>query len=107
MRRADAVLGIVRGSLGNVNGELIDTETVMISSGGGCWKSTRKGNSLAAYLTLMVSLEGGCWKSAQSSNSLAAYPTSRSVPRKLGGSNPTCLLGAWLDNHRAYLAIKY
>jgi hypothetical protein len=66
MRRADAVLGIVRESLGNVTGELIDTETVMISSGGGCWKSTHKGNSLAAYLTLMVSLEGGCWKSARS-----------------------------------------
>jgi hypothetical protein len=28
MRRAEAVLGIVRGSLGEVTGELIDTETV-------------------------------------------------------------------------------
>jgi hypothetical protein len=75
MRRAEAVLGIVRGSLGKVTGELIDTETVTISSGGGCWKSTCKGNSPAAYLTLMVSLEGGCQKSALLGNSLAAYPT--------------------------------
>jgi len=39
MRRAEAALSIVRVSLGNVTGELIDTETVTISSGGGCWKS--------------------------------------------------------------------
>ena len=32
-------------------GELIDTETVTISSGRGRGKSTRKGNSLAAYST--------------------------------------------------------
>jgi hypothetical protein len=85
MRKAEAVLGIVRGSLGKVTGELIDTETVTISSGGGCWKSTCKGNSPAAYLTLMVSLEGGCQKSALLSNSLAAYPTARPVLRALGG----------------------
>jgi hypothetical protein len=42
---------------------------------------------------LTSGLEGGCWKSAQSSSSLAAYPTSRSVPRGLGGSNPAWLLG--------------
>jgi hypothetical protein len=32
-------------------GELIDTETVTISSGRGRWKSTREGNSLAVYST--------------------------------------------------------
>jgi hypothetical protein len=42
---------------------------------------------------LTSGLEGGCWKSAQASSSLAAYPTSRSVPRGLGGSNPAWLLG--------------
>ena len=51
-------------------GELIDIERVTISSEGDRWKSTRKGNSLAVY------------------------PTSRAVPRGLGGSNPTWLLDA-------------
>jgi len=32
-------------------------------------------------------------KSIHQDNSLAAYPTSRSVPRGLGGSNPAWLLG--------------
>jgi hypothetical protein len=51
-------------------GELVDTEKVTVSS------------------------EGRRWKSACKSNSLASYPTSRSVPRGLGGSNPTWLLGS-------------
>ncbi len=40
-------------------GELIDTERVTISSEGGRWKSTRKGNSLAAYPTSSTVLNGG------------------------------------------------
>ena len=40
-------------------GELIDTETVTISSEGGRWKSTRWGNSLAAYPTARPVLNGG------------------------------------------------
>jgi hypothetical protein len=39
-------------------GELIDTETVTISSEGGRWKSTRWGNSLAAYPTSRTGLTG-------------------------------------------------
>src|SRR5262249_35742734 len=50
-------------------GELIDIERVTISSEGGRWKSTHRGNSLAAY------------------------PTSRAVLRGLGGSNPARLPG--------------
>jgi len=34
-----------------ITGELIDTETVTLSSEGGRWKSAQRGNSLAAYLT--------------------------------------------------------
>src|SRR5919198_2470335 len=52
-------------------GELIDIERVTISSEGGRWKSTHRGNSLAAY------------------------PTSRPVLRGLGGSNPARLPGGW------------
>ena len=37
---------------------------------------------------LTSGLEGGCWKSAQSSNSLAAYPTSSTVLKPSGGSDP-------------------
>src|SRR5215475_5182136 len=50
-------------------GELIDIERVTISSEGGRWKSTHRGNSLAAY------------------------PTSRAVLRGLSGSNPARLPG--------------
>ena len=62
------------------------------------WESSVKlrNRSLESRLEierLTSGLEGGCWKSAQSSGSLAAYPTSRSVPRGLGGSNPAWLLG--------------
>jgi hypothetical protein len=31
--------------------------------------------------------EGGCWKSARRSNSLAAYPTSRTVLKPSGGGD--------------------
>ncbi len=34
-----------------ITGKLRDTETVMRSLEGGCWKSTNIGNSLAAYPT--------------------------------------------------------
>src|SRR5215467_3468273 len=50
-------------------GELIDIERVTISSEGGRWKSTHRGNSLAAY------------------------PTSRPVLRRGDGSNPGSLAG--------------
>src|SRR5882672_7689093 len=40
-------------------GELIDIERVTISSEGGRWKSTRLGNSLAAYPTSRTGLTGG------------------------------------------------
>jgi len=40
-------------------GELIDTERVTISSEGGRWKSTHRGNSLAAYPTASPVLNGG------------------------------------------------
>ncbi len=52
-------------------GELIDIERVTISSEGGRWKSTRRGNSLAAY------------------------PTSRPVLRRGGGSNLASLSRRW------------
>jgi len=38
MRSAEAGLAIVRAMLGQATGELIDTETVTISSEGGRWK---------------------------------------------------------------------
>jgi len=68
-------------------GELIDTETVTISSERGGWKSACQGNSLAAYSTLTSSLEGaegkrtqpvsrkGLRTPAQADTSPAAYPT--------------------------------
>jgi hypothetical protein len=37
---------------------------------------------------LTSGLEGGCWKSARSSNSLAAYPTSSTVLKPSDGSDP-------------------
>ena len=40
-------------------GELIDAETVPISSERGGWKSAGQGNSLAAYSTLQSGSEGG------------------------------------------------
>src|SRR4030095_6614597 len=40
-------------------GELIDIERVTISSEGGRWKSTHRGNSLAAYPTSRTGLTGG------------------------------------------------
>ena len=54
-------------------GELIDIERVTISSEGGRWKSTHRGNSLAAY------------------------PTSRPVLRRGDGSNPGSLAGSPQD----------
>jgi hypothetical protein len=62
-RRAETVLTIIRVNSEKVTGELLDTETVTSSSEGGRWKSTRKGNSLAAYPAFTVSSEGGRWKS--------------------------------------------
>ena len=70
-------------------GELIDAETVTISSERGSWKSACQGNSLAAYSTLTSGSEGGGWKRAQpvsrkglrtpaqAETSPAAYPTLR------------------------------
>jgi hypothetical protein len=45
-------------------GELIDIERVTISSEGGRWKSTHRGNSLAAYSTACTVLTGGLGKRA-------------------------------------------
>ena len=45
-------------------GELIDIERVTISSEGGRWKSTREGNSLAAYPTSRTGLTGGLGRRA-------------------------------------------
>ena len=41
-----------------------------------------------------ISLEGGRWKSTRLGNSLAAYPTSRPVLRRGSGSNPAPLAGS-------------
>jgi hypothetical protein len=46
-----------------------------------------------------ISLEGGRWKSTRWGNSLAAYPTARVVLRGLDGSNPVWLPGA---NYRGF-----
>src|SRR5262245_61087388 len=78
-------------------GELIDAETVTISSERGGWKSACQGNSLAAYSPLMSSSEGGGWKRtqpvsrkgprtpAQADTAPAAYPTARTVLRSRSG----------------------
>ena len=47
-----------------VTGELIDIERVTISSEGGRWKSTHRGNSLAAYSTSRTGLTGGLGRRA-------------------------------------------
>jgi len=52
MRKAVAAWTLVRGYSEKATGELIDTETVPISSERGGWKSACEGNSLAAYSTL-------------------------------------------------------
>jgi hypothetical protein len=57
MRNAEAARALVRGDSEKATGELIDTETVTISSGRGRWKSTRKGNSLAVYSTARTVLK--------------------------------------------------
>jgi len=57
MRRAETVLTIIRVNSEKVTGELLDTETVTSSSEGGRWKSTRKGNSPAAYPTARTVLQ--------------------------------------------------
>ena len=82
-------------------GELIDAETVTISSERGGWKSACQSNSLAAYSTLTSGSEGGGWKRdatgclrtsrpASAIPSPAAYPTSRAVLRGRGSSNLPC-----------------
>jgi hypothetical protein len=57
MRTAATVLSIMRDrdqrSRTRITGERRDTETVMRRSERGGWKSTHRGNSLAAYSTLM------------------------------------------------------
>ena len=64
-RRATFERGRVRDARGpepsgcRLTGELIDTETVTISSEGGGWKSACSGNSLAAYPTARPVLRGG------------------------------------------------
>jgi hypothetical protein len=59
MRNAVAARTLVRGARKKATGELIDTETVTISSEGGRWKSTHRGNSLAAYPTSRPVLRRG------------------------------------------------
>src|SRR3989442_510358 len=54
-------------------GELIDIERVTISLEGGRWKSTRLGNSLAAYPTASPVLNGGDGETANTA--LCPYPT--------------------------------
>ena len=51
MRRATAGLSIVRGNPKKVTGELLEIERLTSRSERGRWKSTREGNSLAAYST--------------------------------------------------------
>ena len=51
MRNAETASIIVRVISEKTTGELRDTERVMRSSEGSGWKSTLRGNSLAAYLT--------------------------------------------------------
>jgi len=58
MRSAKAGLALIRGELGSVTGELIDTETVTISSEGGRWKVPMEVPRLAAYLTACVVRRG-------------------------------------------------
>ena len=57
MRNAKAGLGIVRGSSEKATGELIDTETVTISSEEGRWK--RAEGHLAGGLSYCLSGVGG------------------------------------------------
>ena len=57
MRRATAGLTVVRGNPEKVTGELLEIERLTSSSERGRWKSTRKGNSLAAYSTASTVLE--------------------------------------------------
>jgi hypothetical protein len=59
-------------------GELIDTERVTISSEGGRWKSTHRGNSLAAYPTSRTGLTGG-------------------MGRRTGRQRALCLPSPWSD----------
>jgi hypothetical protein len=56
-------------------GELIDAETVTISSERGGWKSACQGNSLAAYSTVTSGLAGGRRRRGRETTSPAAYPT--------------------------------
>ncbi len=70
MRNAEAGRLISRGSLGVVTGERLEIERLTSRSEEGRWKSTHRGNSLAAY------------------------PTSRPVLRRGSGSNPASLAGS-------------
>ena len=65
MRSAEAGLAIVRAMLGKATGELIDTETVTISSEGGRWK--RAEGHLAGGLPYRKSgsKRGGCGNGPQ------------------------------------------
>jgi len=54
-----------------------------------------------------ISLEGGRWKSTRLGNSLAAYPTARAVLRGLRGSNPARLPGRWGNGLRETAPCRY
>ncbi len=58
MRNAETELIITEVHLEVVTGEPRETETLIRGSGRGRWKSTCKGNSLAAYSTASVVEEG-------------------------------------------------
>jgi len=64
-------------------GELIDAETVTISSERGGWKSACQGNSLAAYSTLTSGFEGGGGKKGRSRFPARAYELRhKPIPRQ-------------------------
>src|SRR6266702_8674441 len=69
-------------------GELIDIERVTISSEGGRWKSTHRGNSLAAYPTsrpVLRGLEGGNTFRLPSGNLMLGFQGGVSIPLVKGG----------------------
>src|SRR5712692_5300073 len=70
-------------------GELIDIERVTISSEGGRWKSTHRGNSLAAYPTARPVLNEGDVGNVPKGNAPSCpYPVSlRSVRCSMKGSS--------------------
>ena len=65
MRNAETVLGVIREITAQITGEPREIERLTRGSEGGRWKSTHRGNSLAAYPTARpvrrgAGRKGGC-----------------------------------------------